>query len=304
MITSTSNGSYQATSFFVDSSGHSNFILPLDLKFGSREDLDLFLSSKSIRPLPQNQVEDQPDGTVDNDKPDSSGKSASDAHVSSATGKSSVGFEARCISGDVSERNVVVEAITILKTRVENLTICLETEITVRASGIDASHGEKSTPNPSSLKVDIEITPVLIIENHCKDPGSSVRAPDLLALELGAIPDHMQKETNARIHEARLDPVLLQLVLSPAFSISVDSVPGGSMGNTMISLTIRHSNLHREPVTINNLAIHPGSSRYETRSSERGKFVSKYSVSKLKWSALNAPENICSLTRMWTVLNG
>jgi hypothetical protein len=131
------------------------------------------------------------------------------------------------------------------------------------------------------LKVGIEVTPVLTFKNDFKDPGGVVGAAALMALELGAIPDHMQKESSARIHETRLNSVSLELALSPAFFISVNSVPGGTMGSTLISLTVRHSNLHREPVTVNNLAIHPGSSRYETQSTERGKPASKYSVSKL-----------------------
>ena len=290
VITTSSNGLLQAAAFFVDSSGHSTFILPLDLKFASQEDLDLFLSSNCIRPPPMSKVTDRKgtnDDSNEEGKNDASGHFASKTDDSSTSDKAFIGFEARCSSDDRYGKSVVVEAITILATSVENLSVCFETEVTVRASGKDAQQRKSNSEEPTTLKVNIEVTPVLTFRKETSDPGGVMGTSQVIALELGAIPDHMQNESSERIQEIRLNSISLGLALSPAFTISVKSVSGGAMGRTMISLTVRHSNLHREPVTLSNLAIHPGSSKYEMMSSERGKQSGRYSVSTFELSFFN-----------------
>jgi len=287
VITIGSNGSLQVASFFVDSSGHSHFSLPLDLKFASQEDLDLALASNCIHPPPKNQTVDTVDKSPDGEKGTSlyaSDLSKSNSHDSLSFETSFIGFEARCSSNDLHGRSVVVEAISILSTCIENLSVMFLTEVTVRASGVETRQNESSNKESSILKANIEVTPVLTFTKDLKDPEGVVGMTDLMALELGAIPDHMQKESSARIHETRLGSVSLELALCPAFTISVKSVPGGTMGKTMISLTILHSNLHRELVTINNLAIHPGSSRIDSLNTDRGKVLGKYSVGKFQSS--------------------
>lgn len=57
-IESDSNGGWKTTSFFIDSSGHSTFDLPLEMSFDSKEKLDEFLKSKCLNPAPKNLVED------------------------------------------------------------------------------------------------------------------------------------------------------------------------------------------------------------------------------------------------------
>ena len=284
-ITTGSDGSFQAASFFVDSSGHSTFILPLDLKFACQEDIDLLLSSNCICPLPRSKATN-PNGSNDESKEegrvDSSADVGSNTDTSSISDKASIGFEARCSSDDHYGKTVVVEAITILATSFENLSVYFETEVTVRASSKDVHQRKNNSEEPSTLKVNIEVTPVLTFRKETNDPGGAMS--QLMALELGAVPDHMQKESSTRMHEIRLNSVSLELALSPAFTISVKSVPGGAMGRTMISLTVRHSNLHREPVTLSNLAVHPGSSKYEIMSLERGKQSGRYSVSTFELS--------------------
>jgi hypothetical protein len=222
-----------------------------------------------------------PKGTNEDSKEegrlDSSGDLGSKTDVSSIFDKAFIGFEARCSSDDHFGKTVVVEAITILATSFENLSVYFETEVTVRASSKGVQQRKNNSEEPSTLKVNIEVMPVLTFRKETNDQGGA--ASQLMALELGAVPDHMQKESSARMHEIRLNSVSLELALSPAFTISVKSVPGGSMGRTMISLTVRHSNLHREPVTLSNLAVHPGSSKYEIMSLERGKQSGRYSVS-------------------------
>jgi hypothetical protein len=275
-IKSSPSGTFTATSFFIDSSGHSNFTLPLELKFSSQEDLDFVLASKTVVPAPANIVAEE-------GKEHEESESAKEDQDETGSQTSFIGFEARISSVAGSSKAVVVEAISINSTSVKDLVIFFETEITVCASDYDRS--SKKVPDESvisTIMANLEITPVLTIKKEAKPGGgSAMDIPDLMALELGAIPDHMQKESSSRVHETRLDSVSLEVTLTHAFTISVESVPGSAPGKTMVSLTIRHSNLHREVVTISNIAFHPGHSRYEnfSNSSPRN-FGSKYSVSK------------------------
>lgn len=273
-------GTYTTTSFFIDSSGHSTFVLPLDLKAETQEDLETILSSNSIVPPPSNLVRDRQTEGVD---PPSAMESDS---VAASTEESSfVGFEARSSTIDGSANAIVVEAISVLSTSVRDHVVTFETEVTVRASAFDKTPKKSlDETKHSSITTKLEVTPMLTLRKDAKTrAGSLPEVPNLLALELGAIPDHMQKESSARVHEARLEPVSLDLTLTHAFTISVKSFQSPSLGSTMVSLTIRHSNLHRELVTINNIAIHPGHSRYETLSkAEQNKHGSKYAVSEFK----------------------
>lgn len=278
------NGSCEATAFFMDSSGHSTFILPLDLNFASQEDLDLFLASKTISPSPINQVKNNLDESESGDIVDDSEKTASEDDEMGGENYdcdvSLIGFEARCSSSnDDMGKIVVVEAINVLATSVKGRCVTFEVEVTVRATNANTRNRqpEKVDGYSSILYVDIEVTPVFTVTKNAGSAGTL----HYTALELGAIPDQMLRESSSsRIKETRLDPISVRLALSQAFVISVNSVSGTTTGTTLISLSIRHSNLHREPVVINNIAIHPGSSRYENFGPERGSFASKYSVSK------------------------
>ncbi len=267
---------FHTTSFFIDSSGHSSVTLPLELKFASKEDLDLILSSGSIVPRPSNIVaeQDMEASTEDNDG-------------SMTLETSFIGFEACSSSTDRSSKVVVVEAISILSTFVKDLVVSFETEVTVRAAEQDqVSKKSRDEAGSSSVMANIEITPVLTVKKEPKSETGYLGLSDLMALELGAIRDHMEMESTARVQETKLEPLSLDVTLTHAFTISVKSIQGTTLGETLVSLTIRHSNLHREVVTISNIAIHPGHSRYESvPDSNRRNVGSKYSVSKYLFHA-------------------
>lgn len=271
VIKADASGKFHTTSFFIDSSGHSNVFLPLELKFASKEDLDLILSSNSIVPKPLNLVAEHDNGA---------GAIVGEPVANSET--SFIGFEARSASIGRSPKVAVVEAISIISTSIKDLVVTFETEVIVRASMQDqASKRSRDESGSSTVLASIEITPVLTVKKDSKSEGGYLELPDLMALELGAIQDHMQMESSARVQETRLEPLMVDITLTHAFTISVKSVQGSSLGNTLVSLTIKHSNLHREAVTISNIAIHPGHSRYETSSESPGRSIgSKYSVSK------------------------
>ncbi len=145
---------------------------------------------------------------------------------------------------------------------------------------------EKQPLQQLNLCASFKITPVLTIEknlkcNHSENETKNLVkddfSPDLMLLGLAAIPDQMQyngsskaassilSTSNDRVHETRLSPVTINVTLTNAFSISVQSVPGpkSRMGNTLVSLSIKHSKTHNLPVTITNIAVHPGHSRHD-----------------------------------------
>jgi hypothetical protein len=264
-------GTWKTTSFFIDSSGRSSFALPLQLSFASKQDLDVFLASDCLDPSPGNVVKEE-----EEQKTDDSSQQQSESFV---------GFEVKSYSVDESKA-VVVEGITILSCSVEDLVVCFQTEVTVRASNhqYDSPKDSSGMVDPHNLNIlaNLEVTPVLTIKKM-NSKENSIDIPDRLALELGAIPDHMQKESSARVHETRLASMALNVTLTHAFTIAVKSIQGSSLGKTLVSLTIRHSDSHSEPITISNIALHPGHSRYETLSrTNRRMSGSKYAVSKLE----------------------
>lgn len=63
-----------------------------------------------------------------------------------------------------------------------------------------------------------------------------------------------------RITHTRLQPFHLKVSLSHAFALSTKSVPGPLPGHTLLSLTMAHTDMHEQAVTITNVALHPGHS--------------------------------------------
>jgi hypothetical protein len=132
-----------------------------------------------------------------------------------------------------------------------------------------------------NVSTNLEITPILTIEKNIIGNEDNTNettsnnddyAPDLMGLELLAIPDQMQynnKDSNIgnsskdRAHnEVRLSPVTISVDFTNAFTITVQSMVG-PVGNTLVSLTIRHSNTHKLPVTLTNISFHPGHSKHD-----------------------------------------
>jgi hypothetical protein len=253
-------GTFNTTSFYLDSSGRSNFALPLQLTFSSKEDLNLFLEAKCLHPPPNNIIEASEEEREQKDD-------------GAAQTISSLGFELKSFPIDDS-KVVVVEGINIVSCSVEGESIFFNTDVTVRAtshnwvSPVASPRSDRGTNNDQTafnIGANLEITPVLTVKKLVKEK-ETLDLLDLMALELGAIPDHMQKESSARVHETRLNSAALQVTLTHAFTIAVNSIPGPSLGNTLVSLTIRHSNTHSEPVSLTNIALHPGHSRQDASS--------------------------------------
>lgn len=267
-ISPSTNGSWKTTSFFLDSSGRSSFTIPLQLTFVSKNDLDAFLGANCLSCFPCNF------------------KAQNGNDEANAETASVVGFEVKSFPVD-ELKPVVVEGIKVLNCNVDidKLSTIFALEITLRASNhISSTKGAET----NKIDANLEITPVLS-EKHVDREQDALDVPDLRALELGAIPDHMQRESTSRVLETRLNPVKLNVTLCQAFSITVKSMSGPTQGVTLVSLIIRHSNSHSEPLTITSIDLHPGHSRLDIslqnkqrRSSVRGQF----SVSKCSWWSL------------------
>ena len=249
---------FKTTSFFLDSSGRSRIYLPLQLTFQSEEELGLFLKSKSFHPAPEKLVpEEKGDGDENNEK-------------DSSPVLSSVGFEVKSYPVDES-KSVVVEGIEVLSCTVEGAVATFDTEVTVRAtshhwiappSSPRKESAKSNDENHYNIEVHLEVTPVLSVQKVVKE-RESLDMPDLLSLEVANMPDGSgrQDHSTTRTRETRLKPITLAVTLTHAFNITVSSVKGASIGSSLISLTIRHSNTHHQPISITNIALHPGHSR-------------------------------------------
>ena len=256
---------YDTTSFYLDASGRSKMSLPLKFTFPSQEALDHFLANRCIQPIPHNVVKD--------DNEQSSSPPAGDSKVS-------LGFEITAIPGsssgsdgpmgasmrDVStlhasmksiqsqhqssqvQHRAIVEGITVQSSRIEGTSVFFETQVIVRA----AHHG--------SRKVTTRLQIVAVLSEQQREPPSQKSR-----MSFEGFPDFTLQTTltSSRVQQTRLEPFVLQVTLTDALAIDVTSVNGPSNGRTLVSLVMRHPNTHSQPVTITNIAMHPGHSRLE-----------------------------------------
>lgn len=142
----------------------------------------------------------------------------------------------------------------------------------------DNDEAELRKQQEVNVSTNLEITPIFTIEKNIIDnednrneTSNNDYTPDLMSLSLAAIPDQMQynKESNIensskdRAHnEVRLSPITICVDFTNAFTITVQSMVG-PIGNTLVSLTIRHSNTHNLPVTLTHISFHPGHSKHD-----------------------------------------
>ena len=250
-ITTSAEGSWICTSYYLDSSGRSSFLLPLQLRCSSKEDVDHMIASRCLRPAPNNITVDE------EDEPPTSSAYA-------------FRLEAQC-HGIEGSKTVTAEGITILSCTVEGNSILLDTEVVVRASSqLVPEHDRRSNTgahHPSSLETTrLEVTAVLA--HHKPTTQQRPVASGLLALELGGgsmlLSGLAKAPSNLQANETRLRAISIEVSLKHALNISVKNVGGASHGSTFVSLTMMHANSHSEPVTITNIALHPGLSRQDT----------------------------------------
>lgn len=226
---------FQTTSFFLDSSGRSRFLLPLQVGCPSKEDVDA-LADVDIR------------------------------------------FEVKSMTKEDDEKIVTVESLDVVSREVQGNSILITTQVVVRASTKPVAPDSrrafsKSIINEFSMTKDAEeknteltsrcnlLVSALMVSQKKNQPINHRGAlPGLLALEMGGGVVPLAANQSPTL-QTRLNPFLLTLNLTRALSISVTNVPGSSSGSTLVSLTMTHSNTHSEPVTVTNIALHPGHSR-------------------------------------------
>ena len=335
----TGSSSYNTTSFFIDSSGRSSFTLPLEIKFATKQGLDDFLVAKCLDPSPSNLISDPTTTDDDVDKTTSTSTASSilsfEVKSLSVDDTKEVAVEGVTIlSSMVHTEDLIVSFQVKVTVRAE----IHDDSISSPSSPVAFSSSPRGTggvggaenfnfkddnqldmtdiveklPKTINVVTNLQIIPVLTMQrkpdthtglavSNNNNDGSEDIIFDLTALELAAIPDQMQKSTTDRTVEARLSPLGLTLTLTHAFTISVKSVPGphSHMGNTMVSLTIQHSNSHSESVSITNIALHPGHSRQDESSSmsasdvQPAQSVSKYyRLSKIKHLSIKKEINV------------
>lgn len=233
-VTASAEGAWSTISYYLDSSGRSSFLLPLQLGCRSKEDVDYIVASGCLQPAPQN---------IDLDE---------DEQRTPPTSSLLLEVQSRERDG---LKAVLIEGITIHSCIVEGNSVLLYTEVVVRPGAY----------HQKLLKTTLEVTAILA---HRK-PTTQQRqvASGLLALELGGgslpLSGTTKHPSSLHANHTRLGPVLIVVSLTHALKISVKSVPGASHGNTLVSLKMMHSNTHSEPVTITNIALHPSHSRQD-----------------------------------------
>ncbi len=301
----TAGHSNDITSFFVDSSGRSSFTAPLQIIFDDEKNLEEFLAVKSFYPPPHNFISEQnqtasdedskinasvsfevkstPSNSDENNQVTVEGVSILSCSVKDLVVAFQTKVTVRATSSGLSSISVTTSADSLTQMSPSRFSSSPIKANTMKKSmnGKDESETEEQH-RQVNLSASFNITPVLTIESRFHDNnknqvGKNDFSPDLTLLGLAAIPDQMQYSNNTksassilstsndRVHETRLSPVSINVTLTNAFSIAVQSIPGpkSRMGNTLVSLSIRHSKTHNLPVTITNVAVHPGHSRHD-----------------------------------------
>ena len=248
---------FATTSFLMDSSGRSKFLLPLQIACPTKEDVDYLVESGCL-----------PKVGGDEDDEDDAG---------------ALRFEITSHSPHNSNKVVTVEEIRVISCVPKGNSILLETELVVRAAqseqaDVNATRSAFSRSIITEIEEDLvaaedyqrderpqlEVTAVLVtkrVRARATTTSSLDMPAGLAAMQLGGgvVPLTEQYSTL----QTRLTPFFLNLSLTQALQISVKTVAGSSSGSTLVSLTMMHSNTHDEPVTITNIALHPGHSRLD-----------------------------------------
>jgi hypothetical protein len=257
---------YETTSFYLDASGRSRMSLPLKFTFYSKEALDEFLANDCIHPVPHNVVESDDNG------------GGGGPFRERGDSRTALGFEVTTVAMPItsddndplldmsvqheslnsmysetsalvpSPPRAIVEGITVLSSRIEGHSVFFETQIIVRAT----------QQNSPTVKTRLHV--VAVLSEQPRDPPTQ-----LSRMSYEGFPDFTLQTTltASKVKQTKLDPFIVEVTLTDALAIDVTSVTGPTTGRTLVSLVMRHPNTHQEPVTVTNIALHPGHSRLE-----------------------------------------
>ena len=222
---------------------------------------------------------------------------AMDDDYEQGSSKRELKFQCTCREEGKNSGKIIIEAVSILSTALvgnnldDEVGIKFDVEVSLRDTDV---FSERNFERGSKVK--LEIRALLL----CIDPHSggvienrwTVNKEDSLteiflgmkALDMGI--SHALHEASPYFCETSAltlpsqpsRPLHLDILLSPAFTITVREVGGASShrGVTLLSVILSHSNCHDETVTVTNIALHPGHSRLlngltEVENSTKGK---------------------------------
>ena len=239
-VTASSDGSWKASSFYLDS-GRSSVKLPLRLQCPSKEFLKRLVDATCFV------------GVVDTTGAEVASVRSEERHDERTA---HFGLEAKVTLtfGTGEAISATVEDVAIHSATVSDDFVDLEAGIMVRVSRAD---GERFVAYRSSrVKTTLEVG-CFLVQPRTQSIQSSLAAIGLDAVTLGG---NCPESRSVRLHRTRINPFTIMVELTHAFSVSVQSVPGPVLGQTLATLTMRHSNTHSQPVSITNIALHPGHS--------------------------------------------
>ncbi|GKZ00021.1 hypothetical protein MPSEU_000955500 [Mayamaea pseudoterrestris] len=246
------DGSWKLAGFFQDSSLRSTIALPLQIECLSQQALDELLSTKFLNVICKDKLSAEAASAVE----ETIEKEA--ALVTNKSSQFSLSIEAKVLLtfGTGEALSALVENVVIKSGHVKDLCIHLETELTVR---VRSEAGRLVDPN-SLVKINLEIGAVLM-ETLPIQTEAEAAVASLKALNLGGLPEiGLESQQQQRVQFARLKPFELVVSLTFAMKITAQSFSSHNMGEIYVSLTMSHSNMHSMPLSVTNIALHPGHS--------------------------------------------
>lgn len=242
-VLKTEDGKLNVLSFYLDSTGRACISLPVELTFPSTSLLEDCLEQGCFLPKPSGEE---------------SGENIYDPEIQPNTQSSMIGIEAKVIFtyGTGTAMHASVEAVRILSSHLHRnkKSVEFDTEIYIRV--IQGSN--TVNPDHATAKVQLEISAVYL----AKRPALNKITDALRKLAEMDLPgDDVSAETNNySVQHFRSSSFTLYASLTPALEVEVNSVQGPTVGRTFLTLTIRHSGKHKEPVIIDRIALHPSRS--------------------------------------------
>jgi hypothetical protein len=237
-----SDGKWKTSSFYLDSSGSASVSLPLELKFPSETILQEYVARDCFRPRP--------------DLPEAQRENVDTLHGKEATPqKSSICIEAKVTLtfGSGEAITATVENVKLLSTKIIGASVFFDSDITVRVS---RPGGASTNSNEASgVKTALDVSAVHVEK---LDDGEGIPKNYLDGLKIvNSIGSQHRPMPKQRVRYTRTSPFSLQASLTQALSISIKSVSGCSMGQTLLALAMRHPGTHTEAITVTNIALHP-----------------------------------------------
>lgn len=259
LVKSTKERKWAISSFYLDSSGRASIALPLQLQFPSKQIFDCFVSSGCIKTGPENTPLESTEESNATTKKEV-GNEYTPCIVATPTNQIAIEAKVTLTFGTAEAIAARVEGVTVLHTKIEESlsSVIFNTEINIRVSRTEG--GKIDLSEASNVKTNVDVTATFTEVFSIPDDRTQEALNILDSLSRSNLTNHKLSSLQ-RASTHRLKPFELNVALTHALSISVRSVPGPSMGETFLAITMAHSNTYQDPVCITNIALHPGITR-------------------------------------------